>query len=1368
VQYLNRDGLRGALRDYSVALLEHIRANRPAATLADLVGGYSIIPAEEQALRQTTLPYQVTAVPTTRWDEIPAGYSSYLVLSYQGISKVYTSDQLAGKRLTISYDGTTPVLMLDGAVEAVGNDAAPGTRAEVAFSIVHGAYAGLDNYFTQSITAGGTYLIGNAWGPVERAAIEHHRRRLLEARDGGAAEDAEPVLGSTLAMLAATWVAQTNRAIGLADQLGGSNTLLHHQVGIAGYNGAPYVDLPGITISTVHRQADQARERAAYLDAAMHGSVLESTAVEQVSGIGAVSTAALLDIAVRDGLQIYDVDIGNYNAVAPSLTDCDNSLASLGTAVAGGARLILPQSCALTQNQWQGIGYYDLRADDDSYRVGAVINGDLLGGFGDQPQPAPELVEHAQDSGIDPYGQGQQNSGQSYNDPIDMVHGHYLYARTDLTTGTGGFPSALTVGRTYSSGLRQRSGPLGRGWVHDLDITAKPGADGFQALGEDSALDAAASVVETLIALDLLSQPDRPLEHLVIASLGKAWVGEQAVDNTVLVQQGVNSEVFTRLPDGSFNPPPGHSARLIDNGDGTYGYETLNRALLTFDAEGRAASYQEPTGIQVRFDYTADKLTGVRNSLGRALTLSYTGDKLTAVSDGQRSIAYGFDADDNLVSFTDAEAAETRFVYDPPGRITQVFYPSHPDTPFLTNTYDSLGRVRTQTDANPKSYEYFFAGIRSEEQGPDGQRRIDFPDAFGNIVKSIDPLGRETRTSYDGQQRPIETTLPDGRRITYAYDDATCAAQDQCTHNLARLERHPIPGSDLPVLATSFTYDAAFNQLASHTDPRGNTWSYTYTGRGEPLTIAGPPDADGERPLTTYGYADFTAAGFPSFSLPVSVSRRIDATSSVTTTTTYDAANGFVPATSTIDPGGLALATSFGYDAVGNLTRVDGPRTDFADVTQFAYDAERRLVQTTDAAGKRGISAYDADGRLIRSAAEAPAGWLVACRDHTPSGKLARAWGPAETASPDTCPATADPVPVTDYAYDSRDRVARITRQLPVEQGGPRISEIDYLPDDRIQAERNAVGTADAQATARYSYTESGRLASVQDANGNLSAYDYDGHDRPLRLRYPSPTTPGTASTSDYEQYGYDAAGNLTTLRLRSGETTRAGLRRPRPPHRPPLPRRHRRHPLRLRPARAPHPRRLRRRQPGHHPPLRRRRSPARHHRPGRHRRTHHRLHPRRRRQPHPHDLARRLRGHAQLRRPEPPRRAPRAGRPIARPLCLRQPLPPHRRHPRQRHHHRLWLQRPVRPGEPRPRPRRQRRRPDLQLHPQPARPDHRYRLEQPRLPLAARAHRDPRLHRQRPQPIHQHRGRQPSPTTPAATSPATAAASTATTSTTA
>src|SRR3546814_9551473 len=48
------------------------------------------------------------------------------------------------------------------------------------------------------------------------------------------------------------------------------------------------------------------------------------------------------------------------------------------------------------------------------------------------------------------------------------------------------------------------------------------------------------------------------------------------------------------------------------------------------------------------------------------------------------------------------------------------------------------------------------------------------------------------------------------------------------------------------------------------------------------------------------------------------------------------------------------------------------------------------------------------------------------------------------------------------------------------------------------------------------------------DARGYKASMTYDGYDRQVKWNFPSKTATGAVSTTDYEQYGYDANGNRT------------------------------------------------------------------------------------------------------------------------------------------------------------------------------------------------------------------------------------------------
>src|SRR6185436_7544740 len=80
-------------------------------------------------------------------------------------------------------------------------------------------------------------------------------------------------------------------------------------------------------------------------------------------------------------------------------------------------------------------------------------------------------------------------------------------------------------------------------------------------------------------------------------------------------------------------------------------------------------------------------------------------------------------------------------------------------------------------------------------------------------------------------------------------------------------------------------------------------------------------------------------------------------------------------------------------------------------------------------------------------------------------------------------------------------------------------------------------GTPLQQNYATYTYTANGQRASVTDSNGNRGDIRYDGHDRQNRWVFPSKTAVGAVDEGDYEAYGFDDAGNRTSLRKRDGRT---------------------------------------------------------------------------------------------------------------------------------------------------------------------------------------------------------------------------------------
>jgi RHS repeat-associated protein len=240
-----------------------------------------------------------------------------------------------------------------------------------------------------------------------------------------------------------------------------------------------------------------------------------------------------------------------------------------------------------------------------------------------------------------------------------------------------------------------------------------------------------------------------------------------------------------------------------------------------------------------------------------------------------------------------------------------------------------------------------------------------------------------------------------------------------------------------------------------------------------------------------------------------------------------------------------------------------------ADTYAVRYDLMRRDVGTIapdpDGAGPLAFAAtrnsYDAAGRLVKvekgqlaawqSEAIAPAGWTgftVLSQSDIQYDSMGRKIG--QSTSGGGVVAT-----MTEYGYDLAGRIKCTAVRMnpnvwatalpdkcvpgtPHPTFGPdRITRNSYNAQGELLKVEQAVGTPLVQVYASYSYSPNGKAVSVTDANGNRAEMTYDGLDRQKRWIFPSKTSIGTADAADYEEYGYDANANRTTLRKRDTTT---------------------------------------------------------------------------------------------------------------------------------------------------------------------------------------------------------------------------------------
>ena len=602
----------------------------------------------------------------------------------------------------------------------------------------------------------------------------------------------------------------------------------------------------------------------------------------------------------------------------------------------------------------------------------------------------------------------------------------------------------------------------------------------------------------------------------------------------------------------------------------SFGYDSLSRITVITDTNGYAAVRNEYENGRIARQYDASNdatefsytdpwdagqgsagayQTTVTDPLQQATVYRYSAGGLLQQVDspGDRSAQYQYDpASWNLLSFTDAKGNQVSYQYNTPCacRPSQITDPLGDGVAITNNPlggydtvqdaagnttdihYTQAGHIWKTVDAEDEetTFTYDAYGQLSSMTDAENRTMLFEHDSFGDLRVITDSLGYAAHIQYDGIGRPTDVTDPLGRTTHYEYDAAG---------NVTAVTRN-YQGSGQPEerdITTGFGYDNEGN-LTSITDAEGRITHITYDPRYLVESVTLNYQGGGQAEETD-------------------------------------------------------VTTAYEYDPVGRLTQVTGPRGYETDYAYDYDDAGRLIVTVTDALDKITKLAYDKAGNLEE--VEDPNGNHV---DYTYDSlnRVTSISDELHDAEPGTATVSIDydNIPGTGYVetvrvdgvdtryeYDSRYRLWRViedyggsdlTTQYGYDAVGnltavtnPLGKTVTYAYDERHQLEAIAYpqGTL---ASRTFSYDELGRLeASINSAG--TTALAYDGVDRVTSVQYPNETliqfaydragnresmVDGTGSTGySYDalnrltgvtaggetvEYGYDGAGNLTTL----------------------------------------------------------------------------------------------------------------------------------------------------------------------------------------------------------------------------------------------
>ena len=1177
IRNANEANIRADLTAYSSNLVADIRAQHPNDDISAVLGGRKIRRETISSL-PAALPFnpQMYEASYVTGAVLPTYFYWKLSVQLPGLSYKTNLFEIAGKRVSVFFTGANnaPQLWVDGTVKATGSSTTSGQVYNMTVSLER---FNPTNYVTTNscvlqVKSGRTYNLLNDFGAASPAIIGKVSERLARDREAGLAETSEAVRGGALHLMALSYCNQFSKQSKLLSSMNQVATTLHYLIGLVAQEDGYYIDVPLASSSMAHRSGNLSKARACFRSSTMLHSALEHAMLEQMqtTNRAAVSTVKLLGLNNSSNKETFFATSANWSTVRTQLVNYTTAeVARISSYIATNMTAVLPKDGSTRLGQWLGVGYVAYGSDLQAMLITGGYNGgysctiaDILSAL--SQMEALENHNQSPSAGI---------SVTPSQEPVNLGTGNYLFDNVDLEMG-GAEPRGIRFARHYDSGQSVRDGRLRYGWTHNYDIRATVHSNPDFVLGGRQATDAATLAIYGLIGADLLEN-DLSARGWLTTSLAAKWATDQMIDNAVGIQMGGKSAVYVKLPDGSYNPPPGVTT-VLTKSNGVFCLKERMGTQYLFNTNNLVSAWQDADGNALSFAYNAQtNLATVTNGYGRGLSFTYSGaTQLTAVADSSgRSVSYGYSAG-NLTSYTDAESKVWTYAYDSNHWMRSLANPLAETT--ATNTYDALGMVVTQKNAAGNAWAFFVVpGWRSVEQDPFGGRTTYTFDEQGRQLSSEDALGNRQSKAYDGQGHATNAVDPRGYQTRYQYD---------ANHNLTNIV-------DALTNSTAFTYDsqhrlvfvrdalghitqygydaehhvtnvvdALTNQTATTyradglpqtvTGPRGETTSYTYDSYGNPATITRTDG--GMETLTWNARGDLLT--------------RTDANTN-TTTTTYDKRRLL---TSVRDPyqqritniynnAGL-LVTNIDKRNGTNITaytpthKVASIRYPDGGIVSNYYDAADRLVSVRDPLGFITTNQYDLAGRQIRvvdplgnavSNAYDAAGNLLSVRDaagnvfsnqYDALNRLVRSIDPLGQVVSNGYDAAGRRVVLvdqngnqTEYEYDALGRVTMESREglehrFEYDAAGSRTAYVNpkaermgfgYDKMNRLVAETNAIG----QVT-RMVYDAAGNLRQKINANGQTNFFGYNALNQ----------VTNRVSGAENASFWYDPNGNLTNM----------------------------------------------------------------------------------------------------------------------------------------------------------------------------------------------------------------------------------------------
>jgi YD repeat-containing protein len=550
----------------------------------------------------------------------------------------------------------------------------------------------------------------------------------------------------------------------------------------------------------------------------------------------------------------------------------------------------------------------------------------------------------------------------------------------------------------------------------------------------------------------------------------------------------------------------------------THNNDTVLR--LQYDATGRVQYAYDALDKRTEYRYEATGRTRVIDPVGAECVYEYfaTGQlkSVTSLAGGAvvQTITYSYDANGDVTSVTDGQNNVTTFLSDSRGN---TYYQRDAAGNTITRYYNFQNQLERES-------RYFVPNPSNPLNASNGTHmttRYVYDDAGLNRLRFfISAEGRVTEYRYDAYGQRIAS-------LTYATSlyPATIAGQSSMPTeaSMANFVRYSWNQVGTDVQRTDMAYDAR-GQLQKTTVYAATDYYANGVANGSESVTHYVYDQSGRLLQTISPTGGVTSMSYDGMGRIVS---RAEANGPTTLMTYADASN---IVEQTISQTGLK--TTSVYDKAGRLVSVqqtNAAALGLGDST-YAYDANGRLLMTTDPTGSRHWMLYDEAGRKV---ADIDGSGSLVEYSYNRSGQLTRtvAYATAvntaalvDGAGKPTAPVlstlrpSAKPTDV--YQWNAYDKAGRLVKAVNAEGA---VSETFYDGADRIvkvtqYAARISTGSLGVAPTpesiapaldaardrsSRFFYDSQGLLLGELDAEGYLVEYRYNvAGQRNWTLRY--------------------------------------------------------------------------------------------------------------------------------------------------------------------------------------------------------------------------------------------------------------------------